>query len=212
MRILIFTYGDYKNESFYKSLLEEVDLIICADGGGNYLYAWGIKPDILIGDMDSISEEALRHFEGSGVDIKRFPRDKDYTDSHLALLEALKFSSSEVIMIGGLGDRMDHNIANIHLLYLALKKGVKAKLVNERYEAIVLEEGENRVEISGEKISLLPLTSEVIFSRSKGLRWRLDDLTFSLENPIGISNEPLGKEVIIDVKKGYAILFQVREG
>ncbi|MCD6362723.1 MAG: thiamine diphosphokinase [Synergistetes bacterium] len=193
-------------------MLEGADLIICADGGGNYLYAWGVKPDILIGDMDSISAEALLYFEGAGVKIVRFPRDKDYTDSHLALLEALRFSPSEVIIIGGLGDRMDHNIANIHLLYLALKRGVRAKLVNERYEAIILKEGENRMEISGEKISLLPLTSKVIFSRSEGLKWKLDDLTFSLENPIGISNEPLGKEVIIDVKEGYAILFQVKEG
>ncbi|MCD6363111.1 MAG: thiamine diphosphokinase, partial [Synergistetes bacterium] len=94
MKILIFTYGDYKNERLYKSLLEEADLIICADGGGNYLYAWGIKPDILIGDMDSISAEALLYFEGAGVKIVRFPRDKDYTDSHLALLEALRFSPS----------------------------------------------------------------------------------------------------------------------
>ncbi|MCS7234081.1 MAG: thiamine diphosphokinase [Synergistetes bacterium] len=211
MTIVIFTNGDYRDEEFYKGILKRADLIICADGGGDYLYKWGIRPDLLIGDMDSISKEALESFKGSGVEVKLFPSDKDYTDTHLALIEALRYAPSEVLILGGIGTRLDHIIGNIHLLLFALKRGVKAKLVNEFYEVQLISEGESLIEAWGEKVSLLPLTPEVKFSYSDGLKWPLLNLSLTFEHPIGISNEPLSPIFKIKVEEGIAILFQVRE-
>lgn len=210
-RVVIFTNGDYKDEGFYKEVLRGSDLLICADGGGDYLYRWGIKPDILIGDMDSISREALEGFKEAGVKVKAFPRDKDYTDTHLALIEAMERNPSDIVILGGIGSRFDHILGNIHLLFFALKRGYKAKLLNEFYEARLLSEGESLIEVWGEKISLLPLTPEVEFSQSEGLKWPLFGLKLTFEHPIGVSNEPVSPTVKIVVKRGIAILFQVRE-
>lgn len=211
MRVFIFTNGDYENEAFYKEALKSADLIICADGGGYYLYKWGIKPHILIGDMDSIPEEALRFFEESRVLIKEFPPYKDYTDTHLALIEALEHEPSEVTIIGGVGKRLDHILGNVHLLFFALRRGVKAKLLNEFYEVTLLSPGESLIQVRGKKISVLPLTPEVEFSHSEGLKWPLSGLKLSLEHPIGISNEPLSSLIKVEVRMGIAILFQVME-
>lgn len=211
MRVFVFTNGDYESEAFYREALKSADLIICADGGGHYLYKWGIKPHILIGDMDSISDEALKFFREARVLIKEFPPDKDYTDTHLALSEALKHNPSEVTIIGGVGKRLDHIIGNIHLLFFALKNGVKAKLLNEFYEVTLLLPGESLIQVHGKKVSVLPLTPEVEFSFSEGLKWPLSGLKLSLEHPIGISNEPLSNWIRIGVKRGIAMLFQVME-
>ncbi|MBC7332101.1 MAG: thiamine diphosphokinase [Synergistetes bacterium] len=211
MKVAIFTNGDYRDEGFYGKIIGKADLLICADGGGDYLYRWRIKPDILIGDMDSISKEALDYFEKSGVEIKRFPKDKDYTDTHLALIEAMKHGPSEVLIIGGIGTRLDHILGNLHLLFLALSKGYKAKLLNEFYEAQLIPEGEFTIDVWGDKVSLLPLTPEVEFSYSEGLKWPLFDLKLTFEHPIGLSNESTSSTIRIGVKRGIAIFFQVRE-
>ncbi|MBC7332814.1 MAG: thiamine diphosphokinase, partial [Synergistetes bacterium] len=203
--------GDYRDEGFYGKIIGKADLLICADGGGDYLYRWRVRPAILIGDMDSISKEALDYFEKSGVEIKRFPKDKDYTDTHLALIEAMKYGPSEILIIGGIGTRLDHILGNVHLLFLALSEGYKAKLLNEFYEAQLVAEGEFTIDVWGEKVSLLPLTPEVEFSYSEGLKWSLSDLRLTFEHPIGLSNEPTSSTVRIGVKRGIAIFFQVRE-
>lgn len=212
MRVVVFTNGDYGDESFYKAVLSDADFVICTDGGGNYLYRWGIKPQLLMGDMDSISEEALKGFRDRGVHIKLFPRDKDYTDTHLAIMEAMRLSPSEVVIVGGLGTRLDHILANLHLLFFLFKRGIRAKILNEFYEVSLISEGVNRFEVWGNKISLLPLSEEVEFASSEGLKWPLFGLRLSLETPIGISNEPTSSNFVIEVKKGLAFVFQVREG
>jgi len=212
MRVVIFTNGDYKDEAFYREVLKGGDFIICTDGGGNYLRRWGIRPNLIVGDMDSISPEVLEGFKRDGVDVRIFPKDKDYTDTHLAVIEALKLSPSEVLILGGIGTRLDHILGNLHLLFFLFKRSVKARLLNEFYEARVISQGESSFEIWGDKVSILPLTQEVEFEGSEGLRWPLYNLTLRLENPIGISNEPTSPNFKVKVKRGVAFLFQVKEG
>src|SRR5574340_972093 len=96
--------------------------MICADGGARHLGALGLTPDVIIGDMDSLSPDLLRRFEEGGSRGVRHPRDKRETDTQLALEYALQLKPDEIMIFGALGGRIDHTLANISLLAQAAKK------------------------------------------------------------------------------------------
>lgn len=66
MKVLIISNGDIRDYNFYEELLKDVDMVICADGGANHAYQMKIKPDLIIGDIDSIKEEILEFYENEG--------------------------------------------------------------------------------------------------------------------------------------------------
>ena len=84
-RIIIFANGEIPNFEHTRSLLHSDDYIICADGGTRHALALGLKPHLVIGDMDSIDKEQWQKLKNAGVPIELFPRDKNETDLELAL-------------------------------------------------------------------------------------------------------------------------------
>ncbi len=91
MRIIIFLSGPYQKGLFsFQAPRQRPDLVLCADGGASHAYAEGLVPDLILGDMDSVSPELLAYFVEKKVPIKVFDRKKDFTDGELALTEALE--------------------------------------------------------------------------------------------------------------------------
>ena len=90
MKYAIFLNGEYPefNEE-YRNLLKD-RVIYCADGGANFAYKENILPCVILGDLDSISSEALNYFKANNVKIIKFSGDKDYTDFELVLMDILK--------------------------------------------------------------------------------------------------------------------------
>lgn len=122
--------------------------VYCCDGA----YAWAkgkVKIDETLGDFDSLNEIPIP--APSAV----FPAEKDYTDGEIALLRAIKAGYSEIELYGGGGKREDHFIGNLHLLYQACEKKVKAVLVTN-YARIFAAEG--RIELNGEKGKTVSVT------------------------------------------------------
>ncbi|HHY79606.1 MAG TPA: thiamine diphosphokinase, partial [Thermoanaerobacter sp.] len=129
MKVLIISNGDIKDYNFYEKLLKDVDMVICADGGANHAYQMKIKPDLIIGDFDSIKEEILEFYENEGVRIEKFPPMKDETDTQLAMLKAIELGATDVTFIGVIGERFDHSYANLSLLLYLLNRNIKGKIV-----------------------------------------------------------------------------------
>jgi Thiamin pyrophosphokinase, catalytic domain. len=129
MKAVILSNGNVENIEFLRSYIESSDIFICADGGGNYAKSLGIKPDILIGDFDSVKEEILNYFQYLGTEIIRYPREKNYVDTQLAVDRAIELSADKIILLGATGNRLDHTLANINMLYYIYKKGVTAEIV-----------------------------------------------------------------------------------
>ena len=97
-----------------KILASGADLLIAADGGARYIAAMGLKPHVILGDMDSIKEDLFIE----DPDIRRitFPRDKDRSDTELAVEWALEQGAGSILLLGGWGGRPDHTLANTALM------------------------------------------------------------------------------------------------
>src|SRR5690606_28020488 len=110
--------------------LAEADMVIAADGGAEHAIREGLSLSLVIGDMDSIRPATLEMLVHNGVEVLKFPAEKNETDLELALLEAARRGLASIRVIGALGDRLDQTIANIYLLGLPQLVGRDAKLVS----------------------------------------------------------------------------------
>ncbi|MBE5730618.1 MAG: thiamine diphosphokinase [Clostridiales bacterium] len=176
--------------------------VVCADGAYDYLKDYAI-PDVLLGDFDSITEVP------SGVTVKKFPVDKDYTDGHLAVLEMKALGVSEVEIYGAYGGRPDHEYANFALLALADSIGISAVIKGD-YDIYFVTD---QIKVSVEKnktVSLLPYSDTAHIISTKGLKFCADNLTLNKLHLIGISNSAVEDEVCVNVGKGHVLLFVQR--
>ena len=105
--------------------IQSSDFVIAADGGYDSLVLQSIKPNLLIGDLDSIENVP------SDVEILRFEVKKNETDMHLAYLEGVRRGYENFMLFGGTGGRPDHTFANYSLLYYISGAGHRAKLVGK---------------------------------------------------------------------------------
>jgi thiamine pyrophosphokinase len=97
-------------------------------------------PDALVGDFDSADAALVREYEARGVPIELHPTQKDETDAELAFSRAASMGCGSILALGALGGRVDHTLANIHLLARAAKKGIRAAAADEHCALTVLSE------------------------------------------------------------------------
>ncbi len=191
MRVLIFANGDLNPGPQVDQALEGAGeaLIIAADGGARHALALGLAPHIVIGDMDSLSEEELAHCAMLGATLLRYPPAKDETDLELALLYAAGHGAETVRVLGAMGGRLDQTLANILLLTLPALRGRDVRLIAGRQTAWLLWPGEHRLTgQQGDTLSLIPLGGEVTGIVTTGLAYPLRNETLSFGPARGISN------------------------
>jgi thiamine pyrophosphokinase len=191
-----------------RHLVQEGDLIIGADGGAARALAWGLAPDLVIGDMDSLGEEEQKTLATKGCQFVVHPRAKDETDLELALTYAAQEPVREILILGALGGRLDHTVANLLLLTLPELEGISVRIIAGGGQALLVRSGEAAtLEGSpGDLVSLLPLGGDVHGVTTSGLTWRLqgDTLRFGLTR--GVSNELTEPVARIEVGSGYLLV------
>lgn len=211
MRAIIVCNGSMEDYSFYKNLFEATELVICADGGAYHLKRLGVVPDILLGDFDSIRSEDLEYFRENGVQIIKYPKEKDMTDTELAVEYAIEKGCSEVVIIGGLGTRLDHSLSNVFLLKKMLDCGVKGTIINETNEITIINRTIKLRREPGYKVTLLPLTESVEGVTTKGLYYPLKGAKIDLGSTWGVSNEFEGETAEITIDKGLMLVIKSRD-
>ena len=181
--------------------------VVAADGGAATALHFGITPDLVLGDFDSLDAHTLESLNQRNIATETYPRDKDATDGQLAIERALQAKPSELYLVGFLGGpRLDHALANILLL---TRIDVPTVLLDESNECRLLparSEHTWRPEKPNETISLIPLTEHVSGVRTRGLRWPLDDATLYRGDTRGVSNEPSDDEVSVRIDEGLLLL------
>lgn len=131
------------------SSLEDA-FIICADAGYDAAKAAGVKPDLILGDFDSMRGSLP---DDPDVKIVTFPSRKDYTDTGLALKTALDSGCIDVTIIGGIGGRLDHTIANIQDIVSFSQKGLRIIMRDSRNQLSVLDSGNYMIFPDGQIVS-----------------------------------------------------------
>ncbi|WP_129596334.1 thiamine diphosphokinase [Anaerophilus nitritogenes] len=211
MRCVIVSNGDILHYESMKEKIKDYDFLICADGGAKHLFRMNRIPHFIVGDLDSIDEEVKKYFQEKKVIFYKFPKEKDYTDTELAVEYALEKGATEILFLGVMGSRMDHTLANITLLVDLLKKGIKAKIINEQNAIIATNED---IEIEGELgeyLSIIPLSEKVEGITLKGLKYPLSNATIHIGSSVGISNEFEEKKALIEIKKGIILIIKAKD-
>ncbi|MDD3226979.1 MAG: thiamine diphosphokinase, partial [Tissierellia bacterium] len=146
-------------EEAAKSIIEKLkyDYIICADGGLEKASNYGIVPDIIIGDFDSVDANVLKQYENR-VLIEKFPSEKDFTDMELAVEFAVSKGYNNIILTGASGTRLDHTLGNIMLMEKYYKEGVNISIIDNNNEMkIISDNAELFIEYKeGYYISIIP--------------------------------------------------------
>ena len=187
--------------------VEEKDFVIAVDGGLSYCGILQIEPDMIVGDFDSVLEEAasaVRELEKSIPDrIVRLPVEKDDTDMLAALKFGLEKGYRDFRIYAGMGGRFDHSYANIQCLLFLKNQGAVGYLVDGEGLILLIQEEEITFREGMEGyISLLALGGDATGVTIKGLKYTLQDAVIRSDFPLGISNEFIGREATVTVKKG----------
>ncbi len=214
MRTLIVSGGNVEDK-----LLSEIcsnykfDNIIASDKGLEKLDKQGIIPNYIIGDFDSIDEKILnKYINNKDIKIKKLNPEKDYTDTHMALKLGLEMKSTDLIILGGIGTRIDHTLANIHILKEALGKGIECKIIDNRNEIKLINKRTIlKLDKNYKYISLIPLTTKVEGVTLKGFKYPLSNAILEIGHSIGVSNEQFEDNASIDLKSGILILIKSRD-
>ena len=215
-RVVIFANGvmqhSVQDDAALRALLDEDDVICCADGGVVYALAMGLTPQVLIGDHDSIAPETLAQLQSAGTNIITHPKDKDKTDLQLAIDWAVAQGTGEVMLLTALGGRLDHLLANVFLLTHADYLYTHLTLVDihqgQTQWACVLH-AHDAFELHGsvgDGLSLIPLSPAVESLCLKGTQWPLKNHTLAQGDTTGISNVFTKTKVKIEIGEGELLV------
>ncbi len=207
-RIGVILSGDILDETGFLKIISGCDYLVCADGGVRHLRPYGILPDLLTGDLDSIKNDDRRWIEQAQVPVNQYSPEKDFTDSELAVESALRLLEAElaeqglsrpanrsiaICLLAATGDRPDHVLGN---------QLMAAKLARSQYD-VTLSDGRSWFYLMDGPstkvydcsafpedcaVSAIALSEQVRGITYEGLKYPLDNYDLPLGSQRGISN------------------------
>jgi thiamine pyrophosphokinase len=213
--VLIFANGALDDGGWVTPYLARATTVLAADGGLRHLLALGRRPDVLIGDLDSLPPGV--DADGLSAQTIRYPRDKDETDLELALFHAIAhYPDREVLILGGFGGRVDHMLANVLLLAHPRLLGHPIRFVDDRQSAWLLaaDPPPGATTIAGalgDIVSLLSLGGPAHVLATTGLRWPLHDEVLTFGAARGVSNEMTASLATVRLRAGMVVCVHVKQ-
>ncbi len=211
MRCVIVSNGAIFDHAIHKEIIEGCDYIVCADGGARHLRAMNVSPDVIVGDLDSMSTEEVEYFSGRNIEFYKFPARKDFTDSDLAVQYAVEKGCTEIVMLGCIGTRMDHTLSNITLLLPLLERGIKARVIDEHNEIFVINDSVLLEGEPGSFVSLIPLSASVEGITLSGFEYPLENATLEMGSSLGVSNQLKDQQGCITIKSGILLVILAKD-
>ena len=217
IRTVIVSGGNIQ-EDFALTFLKEnhYDHLIGVDNGLRFLYEHGILPTRIVGDFDTVDPEIVNWYrENTKIEIRAFNPVKDATDTQIAVELTLELKSTFITILGGTGSRLDHVLGNVHTMMLALNAGAECFLLDasNRIRLIDAPLTIRKAEQFGDYVSLLPLTTVVDGVNLIGFKYPLTSYTFTSTGSagLGVSNEIVEEEAVIQLKSGIFIVIESRD-
>ncbi len=180
-------------------------LVICADGGYRHTKPLDVKPSVVMGDFDSAPAPAAEE----GMAVKRYPVEKDDTDTMLAVKEGMERGATNFVIIGGLGGRLDHTLANISALAYLAQRGNTGVLLDENIQLTVLPPGDYELARQpGKKLSVFAWGGNVTGLKEKGVEYPLGGITLRPDFPLGVSNTITQPVAEISFRSGLLLVME----
>jgi thiamine pyrophosphokinase len=217
LRCVIFLSGDIKEDGAVRAILGTAGFVICADGGVRHARRLDARPDLLVGDLDSVSEEDLAWIESRQVPVCRFSPVKDETDAELAILEAMARCKGspglhEIILAGAFGSRPDHVLATQFLAARFAAAGWRFILTDGRSSLYTLSGGQSLtfdLPVYADcplAVSAVPVTASISGLTYEGLLYPLADVSLNMGSTRGVSNRVAGRPVRIILDAGVLFI------
>lgn len=211
-REILVVAGGYTDLDFLRCVISEKErYIIGVDRGLESLDALGVKADLAVGDFDSVPQH-IKDIYDEGHIIK-LNLQKDYTDTHVAVMEALKRKPEVIILVGATGGRLDHMLANINLLSICTKENVQAFMLDPKNRIRIIDRPVSIKKTCqyGVYVSLIPFTDKVTGITLNGFKYKLTDKTLVRNETIGISNEIEREEGFITFESGELMVIESKD-
>lgn len=213
-KVLILTGGQIEEEVIKCQLVkEQYSMIIAADHGLMIADQLNLTLDYIVGDFDSVPETLLDKYRKISTPIQTFPIEKDKTDTQIAIELALMHNATSIDLIGATGTRLDHVLANIHLLMLPMQLDINANILDTNNKIYLKKESFSilKNEQYGNFISLLPFNGQVNGLTLKGFKYPLNSITLTSGSSLGISNQILEETAVVEFTNGILIVIESRD-
>ena len=177
----------------------EGDFILCADAGYELARKLGVKPDVVIGDFDSMDAP-------DGEEIIQHPVIKDDTDTILCINHAMELGLRDFLIVGGIGGRLDHTIANLQTLSYVIERGGHAEICDGNQRIWAMKEGSLRIPRTNGKLSVFALGGKCEGVFIRGAKYNVEDATISPDYPLGMGNDFVDATAEIGTKTGTLLV------
>ena len=204
MKAFIYTGGRI-NEKNITEHPKGDDIVIAADSGYKNARLLGERPQIVLGDFDSLGSAELPE----GIEILQVPAEKDFTDTQLAVDTAVKKGVDEIIIIGGLDGRLDHTLSNLSILEDLYQKRIHAHITNGYNRIRYINSTSTLIARSGFKyLSIICLSKKAKGVSVEGCKYSLANAKLTKDFQFAVSNEITGNCALISVRKGELYIIE----
>ncbi len=203
MHALIIANGTLPQPDFVRGLVKFANLIVCADGGANHARELGIKPNIIIGDFDSILPETRRYFtsvEQQHVD------DQNSTDLEKAVEYCLNHKVTSADVVGASGARIDHTIVGLGI-FKKYGARIHLRLLDTLGELTLIRKEIHLATREGEVFSLIPLDTCTGVT-TKNLKYPLANEILAPGVRDGLGNIATSSDITITVADGSLLIYR----
>lgn len=212
MKCVIVSAGEIADSDGIRRYIDGEDYVVAADGGYRYLRQWDIRCDYFIGDLDSYGGVPECEWE-------EFPVRKDDTDTMLAVKHGLLKGFDRFVILGALGGRLDHTIANLSVLEYLKAHGADGMLASDTTVVRLVGQGECHGSESslhplmeGGYLSLFPFGCESALVSVSGVQYPLHRQRLRSDFPLGVSNRVTDSEAFsLCVHEGKLLVVECRE-
>lgn len=184
------------------------DFVVAADRGFDSLLAYGVMPDLAVGDFDSLGHRP------NHPNVIQLPVEKDDTDMVFALRKGIERGYRRFVLLGGVGGRLEHTLGNLQLLDWLALHGARGFLAGEKTVATCIRDGGSITfpdTMSG-YLSVFCSSGTAVGVDLTGLKYPLQKYTLTGDFPLGVSNQFLGKPATVSVEKGSLLLVWEDQG
>lgn len=210
MKCIIFANGCYGDLERYREIIKDANMIICADGGANYACKLGAIPSVVIGDMDSITDKTRNYLTELGVEFKKYPIHKDFTDLQLSLEMAEESGADIIVLLGTLGNRLDHTMANI---FSGMEMALRGKNIVHYGSDCIIYLVTHELILKGSKgdlVSVITMSDRAVGVTETGMEYPLHDVVLENSKPFTVSNIMDKDEARITVREGVLAVFHYK--